>query len=122
MDNHDRNRLLSTYTGVTDLLTKLHRKQKGRVADTISGEFRVRRGQGCVLSPSLFNILAEMVICEALDGFEGEMQSGGRRVTNLRYANDAIMLVASESELQEMNDRMERACKKYELEINSGKK
>src|SRR6218665_1072113 len=43
----------------------LHRKQKARVrvADTISGVFRVRRGarQGHVLSPSLFNILVEMV-------------------------------------------------------------
>jgi len=31
------------------------------------------------------------------------------------------MLAASESELQEMMDRMERACKKYELQINSEK-
>jgi len=51
---------------IVDMLIKLYRKQKARVkvAGTISGEFRVRRGvrQGCVLSPSLFNILAEMVM------------------------------------------------------------
>ena len=56
---------------------------------------------------------------EALDGFEAGVQIGGRRATNLRYADDIIMFAASESELQEMMDRVERACKKYELQIDS---
>src|SRR6218665_2627018 len=60
-----------------------------------------------------------MVMREALEGFKGGVQIGGRRVTNLRYADDIIMLATSESELQEMMDRTERACNKYELQINS---
>jgi len=40
--------------------------------------------QGCVLSPYLFNILAEMVMRETLDGFQGGLQIGGRMITNLR--------------------------------------
>jgi len=43
---------------------------------------RVR--QGCVFSPYLFNILAEMVTRETLDGFQGGLQIGGQTVTNLR--------------------------------------
>ena len=63
-----------------DLLAKLYSKQlaKVKVAGTLSQWFRVKKGvrQGCVLSPYLFNILAEMVMRETLDGFEGGLQIG----------------------------------------------
>jgi len=65
-----------------DLLVKLYRKQlaKVKVAGTLSEWFRVKKGvrQGCVLSPYSFNILAEMVMRETLDGFQGGLQTGGR--------------------------------------------
>ena len=56
---------------------------------TLSRRFRIKRGvrQGCELSPYLFNILAEMVMREVLEGFEGGFQIGDRRVRNLRYAD-----------------------------------
>jgi len=61
-----------------DLLAKLYRKQlaKVNVAGTLSEWFRAKKGvrQRCVLSPYLFNILAEMVMRECrgtLDGFQG---------------------------------------------------
>src|SRR6218665_3419591 len=70
---------------IIDLLTKLYRKQKARVrvADTISGVFRVRRGarQGHVLSPSLFNILVEMVTWEQKARVRVADTSGVFRVT-----------------------------------------
>ena len=72
-----------------DLLAKLYRKQltKVKVAGTLSEWFPVNKGvrQGCVLSPYLFNILAEMVMRETLDGFQGGLQIGGQMITNLRY-------------------------------------
>ena len=44
---------------------------------------------------------------------EEELQTYGMPMTS--------MLATSESELQEMMDRIEGACKKYELQINSEK-
>jgi len=77
-----------------DLLAKLYRKQlaKVKVAGTLSEWFRVKKGvrQGCVLSPYLFNILAEMVMRETLYKFQGGLQIGGRIDTNLLYAYDII--------------------------------
>jgi len=68
--------------GIRDTVAKLYRKQRAKVraAGSLSRGFRVRRGvrQGCVLSPYLFDILAEMVMREALDGFEGGLHLGGR--------------------------------------------
>jgi len=58
-----------------DLLAKLYRTQLAnvKVVGTLSEWFPVKKGvrQGCVLSPYLFNILAEMVMRETLDGFQG---------------------------------------------------
>jgi len=108
-----------------DLLAKLYRKQlaKVKVAGTLSEWFRVKKGvrQGCVLSPYLSNILAEMVMRETLDGFQGGLQIGGRMITNLRYADDIILLATSEAELQELVDRLDRVSRKYSLLINVDK-
>src|SRR6218665_984687 len=66
---------------IINILTKLYCKQKARVkvAGTMSTEFRIRRGvrQGCVLSPTLLNFIAEMVMRETLEGYEGGVQMGG---------------------------------------------
>ena len=63
-----------------DLLAKLYRKQlaKVKVAGKLSEWFRVKKGvrQNCVLSPYLFNIPAEMMTRETLDGFQGGLQIG----------------------------------------------
>jgi len=108
-----------------DLLAKLYKKQlaKVKVAGTLSEWFRVKKGvrQGCVLSPYLFNIKAEMVMRETLDEFQGGLQIGGRMIANLRYADDIILLATSEAELQELVDRLDRASRKYSLLINVDK-
>ena len=49
---------------------------------------------------------------ETLDGFQGGLQIGGRIVTNLRYADDIILLDTSEVELHELVDRLVRVSRK----------
>ena len=73
-----------------------------KVAEVLSREFCVKKGvrQGCVISPHLFNIIAEVVMREVMDGWEGGVQIGGRKITNLRYADDIVFLAGSESEVQ----------------------
>jgi len=43
-----------------------------------------------------------MVMRKTLNGFQRGLQMGGRIVTNLRYADDIILLSTSEAELQEL--------------------
>jgi len=105
---------------LVDLLAKLYSKQ---LAEVKVEWFRVKKGvrQGCVLSPYLFNILAEMVMRETLDGFQGGLQIGGRIITNLRFADDIILLATSEAELQELVDCIDQISHKYSLLINIDK-
>jgi len=103
----------------------LYRKQlaKVKVVGTPSEWFRVKKEvrQGCILSPYLFNILAEMVTRETLDGFQGAVRIGGRIATNLHYADDIILLATSEAEIHELVDRLDRISRKYSLLINVDK-
>jgi len=62
-----------------------------------------------------------MVTRETLDGFQGGLQIGGRMITNLRYANDVILLATSQAELQELVDRLDRVSRRYSLLINTDK-
>jgi len=108
-----------------DLLANLYRKQlaKVKIAGTLSEWFPVKKGvrQGCVLSPYLFNILAQTVMRETLDGFQGGLHIGGPMITNLRYADNIILLATSEAELQELVDRLDRVSCRYRLLINIDK-
>ena len=58
--------------------------------------FRTTLGvwQGCLLSPTLFNIFIGRIMCEALDDHEGSVSIGGR-LTNFRFA-DGIVVNAEE--------------------------
>ena len=42
-------------------------------------------------------------------------------ITNLRYADDIILLATSEAELQELVDRLDRVIREYSLLINVDK-
>ena len=66
-----------------------------RYENETSEEITIRRGvrQGCILSPCLFNIYTEYLI--RLDDGEG-ININGQNITNIRYADEAIMLAESE--------------------------
>jgi len=82
--SHDKFRVTMMDMGyplhLIDLLAKLYKKQlaKVKVAGTRLERCRVKKG--CVLFPCLFNILAEMVMRETLDGFQRGLQIGSAKV------------------------------------------
>jgi len=58
---------------------------------------------------------------ESLDGFQGGLQIGGRIDTNLRYADDVILLATAEAELQELVYCLDQVSHKHSLLINVNK-
>ena len=77
--------------------------------------------QGCILSPSLFNIFLEQIMTDALSGFEGTVKIGGRSITNLRFADDIDLLAGSRSELEDLTKRLDTTARKYGMEISGEK-
>ena len=62
-----------------------------------------RRHQGCILSPCLFNFYAEYIMRNAgLDGAQAEIKIAGRKINNLRYADDTTLKAESEEELKSL--------------------
>ena len=55
---------------------------------SIGDWFRTTVGirQGCLLSPTLFNIFLERIMTDALEDHAGTVSIGGRTSTNLRFA------------------------------------
>ena len=64
--------------------------------------FKNRKGaQGCILSPSLFNLYAEYIMWNAgLDEAQGGINIAMRNINNLKYADDTTLTAESEEELQ----------------------
>ena len=52
--------------------------------------------QGCLLSPTLFNIFLERIMTDALEDHEGTVSIWGRTITNLRFADDIDGLAGEE--------------------------
>ena len=58
---------------------------------------------------------------EALDGYTGGLQIGGHRISNLRYADDIVLVATSQQDLQDLVDRLHRFSGKYGLLLNKEK-
>ena len=67
--------------------------------------FQIRKGvrQGCMLSPCLFNFYAEFIMRNAgLEETQAGIKIAGRNINNLRYADDATLMVESEEKLKSL--------------------
>jgi len=56
---------------------------------------------------------------KALQRFFGGFRIGGRTISNLRYADDIVLLATSPEELQQLVCRVERAANEYNMLINA---
>ena len=60
------------------------------------------------ISPTLFNIFLERIMTDALEGHEGTVSTGGRTITNLRFADDIDGLAGEEEELAKLAERLDK--------------
>jgi len=104
------------------LIRALYEKQKSnvRIHGETSGWFQAKQGvrQKCILSPYLFNLVAELLMPKALDGYDGGFKIGGRCITNLRYADDIVLIASTEEELQDIVNRLHEAATELSIKIN----
>ena len=80
--------------------------------------FRTRVGvrQGCLLSPTLFNIFLERIMSDALEEHDGKVSIHGRNITNLRLADDIGALAVEEQELETLVESLDKTCTRYKME------
>ena len=89
-----------------------------RTEHGITEELQIKKGvrQGCVLSPSSFNLYTEKIFRE-IEDMEG-MNVGGHNINNLRYADDTSLLALEEQKLQNLLTIVNDKGKPYGMEIN----
>ena len=84
---------------IIQLVANLYKEQES-VVRTTNGDtdwFKIERGvrQGCVISPGLYNIYSEHIMRCVLEEHHDGITIGGRRETNLRFADDTTLLCTS---------------------------
>ena len=79
------------------------------------------RGQGCCLSPILFNLYSDCLTKEALEGF-GDFKTCRQIIHTIKYADDLVLLAKEEKVLQDMIDKLNQTGRYYGTEMNVGKK
>ena len=84
--------------------------------------FRVKVGvrQGCILSPTFFNIFLEFVMDE-LSCLQNSLELDNTLSTDIRYADDTTFISTMFEKLQISTRELETACRKWGLKINSQK-
>ena len=75
--------------------------------------------QGCILYPSLFNIFSEQIMRTALDDVDRTIKVGGRKITNLRYPDDIVLISGSMNELTELTNKVHMASNRPGLHLNT---
>ena len=71
------------------------------------------------LSPCLFNLYADYIMRNAgLDEAQAGIKTAGRNISNLRYADDTILLAESKDELKSLLMKVTEESEKSGLELN----
>ena len=127
--DHERLWVISKEMGVPVhlivLLQKLYTKQEATIRTEFGETYtiNIRKGvrQGYFLSPLLFNIYAENIMREVLEDWDGGIRIKGRRITNLRYADDTTLVAETKSDLIAIMERVKLANEKAGIFFNVGK-
>ena len=111
--------------GLVQVIQELYTNASSAVLlDGQIGEFfRTSVGvrQGCLLSPVLFNIFLEQIMQETLHDHHTSISIGGRPISNLRFADDIDLMGGSNSELQDLTNRLSERAGAYGMEVSTEK-
>ena len=77
-------------------------------------------GQDCILSPHLFSLCTEYIMREA-DIEDRGVRTGGRILSNLRYADDTGLLADNIIDSRKILNRVDQVGKAAGLDLNSKK-
>ena len=104
-------RLYNINNNLIQVIENLYNKATSAVYlnGDIGDWFRTTVGvrQGCLLSPTLFNIFLERIMTDAVEDHQGTVSIGGRTITNVRF-NELVSLV----------DRLDRTSAAFGMEIS----
>ena len=128
-DSVDHNKLwkILKEMGIPDHLTCLLRNlYSGQGATVRTGHgptdwFQIRKGvrQGCILSPSLFNLYAESIMRNTgLEEAQARIKVARRNINSLRYADDTTLMAKSEEELKSLLMKVKEESEKVGLKLN----
>ena len=74
---------------------------------------------GCILSPCLFHLYAEYIMRNArLEEAQAGIKIAGRKINNLRYADDTTLMAESEEELKSLLMKVKEDSEKVGLKLN----
>lgn len=108
-----------------EIISRLYWDQSAYVS--VEGEksdaIKIARGvrQGCVLSPLLFNVYSEYIFREALEDVDEGILLNGKRLNNIRYADDTVIMAGDLNGLQQLMNRVYSVSLEYGLDINVNK-
>ena len=98
---------------LTCLLRNLYAGQEAtvRTGHGPTNWFQIGKGvsQGCILTPCLFNLYAEYIMENAmLDESQAVIKISGRKINNLRYADDTTLTAEGKKELKSLLMRVKK--------------
>ena len=71
--------------------------------------------------PTLFNILLERIMNDALENHKGRVSIGDRTIANLRFADDIDGLKGKEKKLAALVDHLDKTFSAFSMEISAEK-
>ena len=107
------------------LIANLYMRQEVmvRIDGKCTEAVKIGRGvrQGCLISPILFSIYAEAMMCEALEDIQDGIKVGGCSLPDVRFADDQAMMSSTQQGLQNIMQKLESTALGYDMRINTKK-
>ena len=97
----------------------VHQRAAVRLPKRLTNWVEIKRGvrQGCIASPDLFNLYGESIL-RPLDEVPVGVSINGVIINNIRYADDIVLIAATEEGLQQLLDEVNSNGESKGLSIN----